>query len=103
MPGGFTAADMPRRAHVIMAMANARLNQFEQAQSELAQCREVIESKPKGHLGEGNYETGFWKDWLIDRILLREAEGLIQAQKKNKQAARGTRDDFLIVAQTTFL
>jgi hypothetical protein len=65
------------RDHVIMAMALARLNQTESARSELDRCREPIESKFKGRLGLGTYETGFWKDWLIDRILLREAESLV--------------------------
>jgi hypothetical protein len=41
------------------------------------QCRDVIEAKFAGELGVGTYESGLWKDWLIDQILLREAEAVI--------------------------
>ncbi len=67
------------RAHVILAMAYSQLNKPKEAQAELAECHEKIDGRFKGHLGEGTYESGFWKDWLIDRILLREAIELIDS------------------------
>jgi serine/threonine protein kinase len=80
------------RAEILLAMAHAKLNQTQRAQAEIADCRQLIESKFKGRLGEGTYETGFWKDWLIDRILLREAIELIYGGNSSLGTtdARGT-------------
>ena len=72
-PGDGCAA----RAHAIAAMAYTRLNQRERAQAELDQCRSTIESKFGGRLGVGSYGGDLWADWLINRILLREADALL--------------------------
>jgi tetratricopeptide (TPR) repeat protein len=65
------------RAQLVLALAHARLNQIAEARKEIDECHDVIEAKFAGHLGIGTYESGLWKDWLIDRVLLREAEALI--------------------------
>jgi tRNA A-37 threonylcarbamoyl transferase component Bud32 len=67
------------RAQLILALAYARLDLGEQARNELAKCRDVIQTKFADHLGVGDYDSGRWTDWLIDRILLREAESLVQS------------------------
>jgi hypothetical protein len=65
------------RAQLVSALAHAKLNQVAEARSELDQCRSAIEAKFAGELGVGSFESGLWKDWLIDRVLLREAEAVI--------------------------
>ncbi len=62
-------------AHVILAMSCWRMNQPQSAQSELSQGREMIETKFKSGLDQGNAAQGFWFDWDFARILLREAAG----------------------------
>jgi hypothetical protein len=83
--GSSTPLTCAVRARVIQAMSYARLKQLDRAHADIVPCRELIESKFKGELGMGTYESGFWKDWLIDRILLREAIALIE---NNEQAAQ---------------
>jgi hypothetical protein len=78
------------RAHIIRAMSYAELQQVETARAALANYPDMIESKFRGEFGMGTYESGFWKDWLIDRILLREALVLIKKSDqmtKPRQAA----------------
>ena len=59
-----------------LATAQPQLKQAEDARKALAQATQVFETKlPKlesGDLGEN------WPEWLIARILLREARGLIE-------------------------
>ena len=69
------------------AMAYARLNQREKARAELTACREAIESRFDGELGVGNYGFDLWADWLIDRVLLREADGLLASPAPDAEAA----------------
>jgi hypothetical protein len=61
-------------------MARHQLQQTDAAQSELAQGREIIESKFRRELGPGEDILGQWFDWLIARILLREDTALIDVQ-----------------------
>jgi hypothetical protein len=61
-------------------MAHVRLNNHDDAEKELAQSREMIESKFLGHPGVGHYAGNLWADWLMDRILLREADAMFQAE-----------------------
>jgi serine/threonine protein kinase len=65
-------------AHVIRAMASYQLHQVAEAHTGLAQGREVIDSKFKGGLDQGNAAQGFWFDWVFARVLLREATDLIE-------------------------
>ena len=50
-----------------------------EAEAELNQGREMIESKFKSGLDRGSGVQGFWFDWVFAKILLREAKGLIIA------------------------
>jgi serine/threonine protein kinase len=65
-------------AHIIQAIACDQLNEREEARSELAQGRKLVEAEFAGALQEGSGASGFWYDWLFARILLREAGGLIE-------------------------
>ncbi|HXR06463.1 MAG TPA: hypothetical protein VN765_03975, partial [Candidatus Acidoferrum sp.] len=63
--------------HAILAMSYHQLGQLENARSELAQSREIIETKINGGLDLGNGGQGYWFDWELGNILLREATALI--------------------------
>jgi hypothetical protein len=65
------------RGHILVALAYLQLHRADDARAELAQCRELVEGKFTGVLGVGTYYTGHWKDWLIDLVLLREADHLL--------------------------
>ena len=64
-------------ARTILAMALYRLGETDAAHSELAHAREDIQTKFKGPLDVGGSTEGFWFDWLLSRILLREATALV--------------------------
>jgi hypothetical protein len=64
-------------ARIILAMSRCQLQQADAARSELAQGRKIIESKFRSGLGPTEDIFGRWFDWLIARILLREASSLI--------------------------
>jgi hypothetical protein len=65
-------------AYAVLAMAQHRSNQAEEARAALAKGVELAEKRlPKldsADLGDG------WADWLIGHILMREAQGLIEGQ-----------------------
>jgi hypothetical protein len=63
-------------ARVILAMAEWRLGNSEDAQRELAGGRTRIEAEFKNGLFRGDAPEGFWFDWVFARILLVEAERL---------------------------
>ena len=69
-------------AHVVLAMAYSRLDQPDKARSELAIGREAIGARVPDGFGRipdlGKWDTGFWHDWLMGYILLREAELLVE-------------------------
>ncbi len=46
----------------------------------------MIEDKLRGHLGVGNSGGNLWADWLKGRILLREADAILQAQAASRNA-----------------
>ncbi len=60
----------------ILAMSYYQLGQRDEARSELAQSRQLIEDKFKAGLDEGD-GNGYWFDWLLGKILLKEASALI--------------------------
>jgi len=64
-------------AHVILAMSCWQMGKKSEAEAELNQGREMIESKFKSGLDRGSGVQGFWFDWVFAKILLREARGLI--------------------------
>jgi serine/threonine protein kinase len=67
-------------ARVILAMADKKLNRHEDARSELTQSAELINNKFKSGLDYGNSNQGFWFDWILARILAREAAILIEGR-----------------------
>ncbi len=75
---------MKARAHVLQSLAYRRLNRPDDAENELTLGRAMIESKFRGQFGVGHYAGNLWADWLMNRILLREAEAML---RKNKRAA----------------
>jgi hypothetical protein len=63
---------------LILAMAHARLGQHDQARTELAAGQQIIETHfPAGMVVTRRWE-GFWFDWLIAQIHLREAQKLVR-------------------------
>jgi hypothetical protein len=69
-------------AHIVLALAYARLNQPENARLELAAGREPIEKRLPDGPGKivdlGRASTGNWHDWVIAYFLLHEAEQLVK-------------------------
>jgi len=65
--------------HAILAMAYHELDQPENAHSELAQSRELIESKLHNGLEMGNGGQGYWFDWMVGKILLDEASTVVRS------------------------
>jgi serine/threonine protein kinase len=63
---------------LILAMSCHRQGQADEAGSQLAKARAVIEAQFKNGLGNGNNTLGMWYDWVFARILLREAAALIE-------------------------
>jgi tetratricopeptide (TPR) repeat protein len=65
-------------ARVILAMSYHQLGRVDEAYSELGGGREIIENKYKSRADRGTPVQGFWFDWGLARILLREATTLIE-------------------------
>jgi serine/threonine protein kinase len=61
---------------LLLAMAHVRLGNTDLAQSELAQAGEII----RAGFDDGVRTVSTWHDWLFDRLLLGEAQGLIPRQ-----------------------
>jgi hypothetical protein len=59
--------------HAILAMAYSQLGQIGDARAELDQSRDMIASKLRPGLDAGNGSQGYWFDWVLARILMREA------------------------------
>ena len=60
-------------AELILALAEARLNETDEARAQLAQGRALIAGKNYNSLEPGNATEGFWYDWVLARVLLSEA------------------------------
>jgi hypothetical protein len=58
-------------------MSCHRQRQADEAGSQLAKARDMIEANFKYGLEHGNTGQGMWYDWVFARILLREATALI--------------------------
>jgi tetratricopeptide (TPR) repeat protein len=63
----------------VLAMAYHQLGQTEQARSELAKSRELIEERSKTAFVAYEDWHGWWFDWFLGRILEREAAAMIEA------------------------
>jgi tetratricopeptide (TPR) repeat protein len=77
----YPGANAPRAAtaRAIIALAAQRLGRLEEARTELAAAREIVDSKFRTRLDPGNPVQGFWFDWLFVRILLREAVAQLES------------------------
>ncbi len=64
-------------AWAILAMTSQQLHQDAGARSQLSQATTLIEAKFKSGLDLGNGNQGFWFDWVLARILSREAAALV--------------------------
>jgi serine/threonine protein kinase len=64
---------------VILAACFQRLGKSGEAVAQLKQGRELVEGKFHAGLAAGGDSDGYWFDWAIAQILLREAAGLIQS------------------------
>jgi hypothetical protein len=67
-------------AEVILGLALEHLGQGAEARSELAKAQQLIEEQFRSGLTSGTGDTGFWFDWVLARILLREALNLPRAE-----------------------
>jgi len=68
--------------HVVLAMAYQGIGQTDNAREELSKSREMIDSKFKGGLYTGRHADGLWFDWLLARILEREAIADIEGEHR---------------------
>jgi tetratricopeptide (TPR) repeat protein len=64
---------------IVLAMTHYQTGRTDQARSELAQARQKIEDQFKKLPVEG--DGGYWFDWVFARILLREADSLIEGSR----------------------
>jgi hypothetical protein len=78
--------------HAIYAMSYYQLGQPENARAELAQSREIIESKFSDGADVGNGGHGFWFDWELGRVLEREAILVVGEQKAQAPVTARDRD-----------
>ena len=65
-------------AHMIRAMASFRMNQHEEARTELRYGRRIVDARLRQGLQPGSHQSGYWFDLLFARILLTEAESMIK-------------------------
>ncbi|HVU35362.1 MAG TPA: serine/threonine-protein kinase [Opitutaceae bacterium] len=74
------SANPPRNAaaQVVLAMADQQLGRAAEARKQFEQAREIINAACKDHLSRGSPVQGFWFDWALARVLLREAAALIE-------------------------
>jgi hypothetical protein len=62
---------------VLQAMTRHQLNQDAAARADLSQASRLIDNKFNEGLDFGNVSQGFWFDWILARVLLREATPFI--------------------------
>jgi serine/threonine protein kinase len=72
-------------AHAILAMTCYHLGRIDEARPELRGSREIVETKFKAGLDLGTPVQGFWFDWGLARIVLREAVTLIEIPSRGTQ------------------
>ena len=73
---------------IIMAMSLHQIGQADDARIQLAKARNTIDQKFKTGLEHGNAGQGMWYDWVFARILLREAEALIEGGSRADSAQK---------------
>ncbi len=77
----YSEENQPRTAtaHILLGMVGRQLGQSREAAAELAEGRQLIETKFADPLNRGDGEVGFWFDWVFARVLLQEASGMDKA------------------------
>ena len=78
-PAEFTSKSATLR--LILAMVCHRSGQAREAREYLQQARVQVEEKFKQGLDRGDQGAGMWYDWVFARVLLREAEELINQSR----------------------
>jgi hypothetical protein len=68
---------------LILAMSWQALGKSGEAVAQLQQGRELVEAKFHTGLTAGRNSEGYWFDWAMVQILLREAERAIQSAPVN--------------------
>ncbi|HEX7653059.1 MAG TPA: hypothetical protein VF607_06100, partial [Verrucomicrobiae bacterium] len=63
---------------LIRAMARSHLGDLAGAREELAACRGLVENEASRFVAKGGRWQGYWFDWAVDRVLLREAVDQIE-------------------------
>ena len=73
----YRESNAPRAAtaQLVLALAERRLGHPAEAEAALLAARGPIEAKFRGPIERGTPVQGFWFDWLLARVLLREAAG----------------------------
>jgi hypothetical protein len=66
-------------ARLILALSQLRLGQPAAAAEPLQQARESVEARFRAGLTAGSGAEGYWFEWAIAQILLREATGLTKS------------------------
>lgn len=67
-------------ARILLAMALHQQGHGVEARTELDAVTEMLASKSTEEMRAGKGAGGWWADWLIVRILMREAESLVQSE-----------------------
>jgi len=71
-------------ARIILALVSCQLGDRDEALADLASSRKLVESQfAKPVMISGSAQNGYWYDWLFARILLREADSLIDGASTN--------------------
>jgi hypothetical protein len=78
LPSTDTNAARIATVRLVLAVCSQRLGKSGEAAAQLQQARELVEAKFRTRLTAGGDSDGYWFDWVMARILLREASGLIQ-------------------------
>ena len=68
--------------HAILAMADFQRGQTDEAGSELAQGRQLVDQKFQAGLDRGQAGPGDWFDWVYARHLVREATALLHSDSE---------------------
>jgi len=81
LASGPSNASRTASARILLAMALSRLNEKEAAQQELTNGMALLEAKFKSGLDLGNGNDGFWYDWILAKVLAREASAVLAGQQ----------------------
>ena len=65
-------------ARVILALANAQLQQFNEARLQLILARQLIAARYSGGLATGSRANDFWFDWVYVKLLQQEVSVLMR-------------------------